>query len=163
MPPWCNKQIQFYNLSSLFIAALFCIKRIGKCACNAIQNCFRFTGGIWSGQVTYHPHSWQFWWDWPLMCSIMLFLFFYRSNDSGLLSHKEHLPVRVLAVGDINRLGSEAAYRVGPLQCYGDSKYRTDLITLWALTLSTCQTHRRYISSARLPFHVLNENHRRTI
>uniref|UniRef100_A0A8C2Q5Y0 Contactin associated protein like 3 n=1 Tax=Cyprinus carpio TaxID=7962 RepID=A0A8C2Q5Y0_CYPCA len=42
------------------------------------------------------------------------------SNDSGLLSHKEHLPVRALTVGDINRSGSEAAYRVGPLQCYGD-------------------------------------------
>ncbi len=107
--------------------------------------------------------SWQFWWDWPLMCSVMLFWFFHRSNDSGLLSHKEHLPVRVLAVGDINRLGSEAAYRVGPLQCYGDSKYRTDLITLWALTLSNCQTHHRYISSAGLAFHVLNENNRRTI
>ncbi|XP_058644606.1 contactin-associated protein-like 4 isoform X4 [Onychostoma macrolepis] len=45
------------------------------------------------------------------------------SNDSGLLSHKEHLPVRVLAVGDINRSGSEAAYRVGPLQCYGDNNF----------------------------------------
>ncbi|TRY64590.1 hypothetical protein DNTS_003144, partial [Danionella cerebrum] len=42
------------------------------------------------------------------------------SNDSGLLSHKEHLPVRALAVGDVSRSGSEAAYRVGPLQCYGD-------------------------------------------
>uniref|UniRef100_A0A8C2KHB0 Contactin associated protein like 3 n=1 Tax=Cyprinus carpio TaxID=7962 RepID=A0A8C2KHB0_CYPCA len=45
------------------------------------------------------------------------------SNDSGLLSHKEHLPVRALTVGDINRSGSEAAYRVGPLQCYGDSNF----------------------------------------
>uniref|UniRef100_A0A673MDL8 Contactin associated protein like 3 n=1 Tax=Sinocyclocheilus rhinocerous TaxID=307959 RepID=A0A673MDL8_9TELE len=45
------------------------------------------------------------------------------SNDSGLLSHKEHLPVRALAVGDINRSGSEAAYRVGPLQCYGDNNF----------------------------------------
>uniref|UniRef100_A0A8C1X5C8 Contactin associated protein like 3 n=1 Tax=Cyprinus carpio TaxID=7962 RepID=A0A8C1X5C8_CYPCA len=44
-------------------------------------------------------------------------------NDSGLLSHKEHLPVRGLAVGDINRSGSEAAYRVGPLQCYGDNNF----------------------------------------
>uniref|UniRef100_A0A9J8BFI3 Contactin associated protein like 3 n=2 Tax=Cyprinus carpio TaxID=7962 RepID=A0A9J8BFI3_CYPCA len=44
-------------------------------------------------------------------------------NDSGLLSHKEHLPVRALAVGDINRSGSEAAYRVGPLQCYGDNNF----------------------------------------
>uniref|UniRef100_A0A673LVY6 Contactin-associated protein-like 4 n=1 Tax=Sinocyclocheilus rhinocerous TaxID=307959 RepID=A0A673LVY6_9TELE len=45
------------------------------------------------------------------------------SNDSGLLSHKEHLPVRALTVGDINRSGSEAAYRVGPLQCYGDNNF----------------------------------------
>uniref|UniRef100_A0A8C1MU01 Contactin associated protein like 3 n=1 Tax=Cyprinus carpio TaxID=7962 RepID=A0A8C1MU01_CYPCA len=45
------------------------------------------------------------------------------SNDSGLLSHKEHLPVRALTVGDINRSGSEAAYRVGPLQCYGDNSF----------------------------------------
>uniref|UniRef100_A0A671NE08 Contactin-associated protein-like 4 n=1 Tax=Sinocyclocheilus anshuiensis TaxID=1608454 RepID=A0A671NE08_9TELE len=49
--------------------------------------------------------------------------FFGRSNDSGLLSHKEHLPVRALTVGDINRSGSEAAYRVGPLQCYGDNNF----------------------------------------
>uniref|UniRef100_A0A8C2KGB2 Contactin associated protein like 3 n=1 Tax=Cyprinus carpio TaxID=7962 RepID=A0A8C2KGB2_CYPCA len=35
----------------------------------------------------------------------------------------DHLPVRALTVGDINRSGSEAAYRVGPLQCYGDSNF----------------------------------------
>ncbi|XP_052463585.1 contactin-associated protein-like 4 isoform X1 [Carassius gibelio] len=45
------------------------------------------------------------------------------SNDSGLLSHKEHLPVRALTLGDISRSGSEAAYRVGPLQCYGDNSF----------------------------------------
>uniref|UniRef100_A0A4W4FQ80 Contactin associated protein like 3 n=1 Tax=Electrophorus electricus TaxID=8005 RepID=A0A4W4FQ80_ELEEL len=45
------------------------------------------------------------------------------ANDSGVLSHKDHLPVRLLAVGDINRPGSEAAYRVGPLQCYGDKDF----------------------------------------
>uniref|UniRef100_A0A8B9K345 Contactin associated protein like 3 n=1 Tax=Astyanax mexicanus TaxID=7994 RepID=A0A8B9K345_ASTMX len=42
------------------------------------------------------------------------------ANDSGFISLKEHLPIRLLAVGDISRPGSEAAYRVGPLQCYGD-------------------------------------------
>lgn len=47
-----------------------------------------------------------------------------RLNDSGVLAHKDHLPVRLLAVGDVSRPGSEAAYRVGPLQCYGDSKYQ---------------------------------------
>ncbi|XP_076876738.1 LOW QUALITY PROTEIN: contactin-associated protein-like 5 [Brachyhypopomus gauderio] len=45
------------------------------------------------------------------------------ADDSGVLSHKDHLPVRLLAVGDINRPGSEAAYRVGPLQCYGDKDF----------------------------------------
>uniref|UniRef100_A0AAR2KCN3 Contactin associated protein like 3 n=1 Tax=Pygocentrus nattereri TaxID=42514 RepID=A0AAR2KCN3_PYGNA len=45
------------------------------------------------------------------------------ANDSGVISHKEHLPIRLLAVGDINRPGSEAAYRVGPLQCYGDNDF----------------------------------------
>ncbi|KAB5543336.1 hypothetical protein PHYPO_G00077880 [Pangasianodon hypophthalmus] len=44
-------------------------------------------------------------------------------NDSGVLSHKEHLPIRLLAVGDVSRPGSEAAYRVGPLQCYGDNDF----------------------------------------
>ncbi|XP_076869296.1 contactin-associated protein-like 5 [Brachyhypopomus gauderio] len=41
-------------------------------------------------------------------------------NDTGLLSYKEHLPVTEIAVGDTNRTGSEAVYRVGSLQCYGD-------------------------------------------
>uniref|UniRef100_A0AAY4B510 Contactin associated protein like 3 n=1 Tax=Denticeps clupeoides TaxID=299321 RepID=A0AAY4B510_9TELE len=45
------------------------------------------------------------------------------ANDSGLLSHKDHLPVRVIAIGDVNRPGSEAAYQVGPLQCYGDTNF----------------------------------------
>ncbi|KAK3521327.1 hypothetical protein QTP70_003170 [Hemibagrus guttatus] len=46
-----------------------------------------------------------------------------RLNDSGILSHKDHLPLRLLAVGDVNRPGSEAAYRVGPLQCFGDNDF----------------------------------------
>ncbi|GAA6072963.1 contactin-associated protein-like 5 isoform X1 [Tachysurus ichikawai] len=41
-------------------------------------------------------------------------------NDTGLLSYKEHLPVTEMVVGDTNRSGSEAVYRVGPLQCRGD-------------------------------------------
>lgn len=45
-----------------------------------------------------------------------------RTEDSGLLTHKESLPVRSLVLGDIQRPGSEAAYRVGPLRCHGDSK-----------------------------------------
>ncbi|KAK5869570.1 hypothetical protein PBY51_024276 [Eleginops maclovinus] len=45
------------------------------------------------------------------------------ANDSGLLTHKETLPVRSLVLGDIRRPGSEAAYRVGPLRCHGDKNF----------------------------------------
>ncbi|XP_062845346.1 contactin-associated protein-like 5 isoform X2 [Trichomycterus rosablanca] len=41
-------------------------------------------------------------------------------NDTGLLSYKEHLPVTEIVVGDTDRSGSEAVYRVGPLKCFGD-------------------------------------------
>uniref|UniRef100_A0A3P8SL49 Contactin associated protein like 3 n=1 Tax=Amphiprion percula TaxID=161767 RepID=A0A3P8SL49_AMPPE len=44
------------------------------------------------------------------------------SSDSGLLTHKETLPVRSLVLGDVQRSGSESAYKVGSLRCYGDSK-----------------------------------------
>uniref|UniRef100_A0A3Q3S3R8 Contactin-associated protein-like 4 n=1 Tax=Mastacembelus armatus TaxID=205130 RepID=A0A3Q3S3R8_9TELE len=45
------------------------------------------------------------------------------TEDSGLLIHKESLPVRSLVLGDIQRPGSEAAYRVGPLRCHGDRNF----------------------------------------
>ncbi|KAE8290556.1 Contactin-associated protein-like 4 Cell recognition molecule Caspr4 Precursor [Larimichthys crocea] len=45
------------------------------------------------------------------------------AEDSGLLTHKESLPVRSLVLGDIQRPGSEAAYRVGPLRCHGDKNF----------------------------------------
>ncbi|KAM9848458.1 contactin-associated protein-like 4 [Aulostomus maculatus] len=45
------------------------------------------------------------------------------TNDSGLLTHKETLPVRSLILGDIQRPGSEAAYEVGPLRCHGDKNF----------------------------------------
>ncbi|XP_075901730.1 contactin-associated protein-like 4 [Nelusetta ayraudi] len=45
------------------------------------------------------------------------------SKDSGLLTHRETLPVRSLVLGDLQRPGSEAAYRVGPLRCHGDNNY----------------------------------------
>ncbi|XP_039668375.1 contactin-associated protein-like 4 isoform X2 [Perca fluviatilis] len=45
------------------------------------------------------------------------------ANDSGLLTHKETLPVRSLVLGDIQRPGSDAAYRVGPLRCHGDRNF----------------------------------------
>ncbi|XP_067107092.1 contactin-associated protein-like 5 [Osmerus mordax] len=42
------------------------------------------------------------------------------SNDTGVLSYKDHLPVREVVIGDTNRTGSEAVYSIGPLRCYGD-------------------------------------------
>uniref|UniRef100_A0A3Q4BB73 Uncharacterized protein n=1 Tax=Mola mola TaxID=94237 RepID=A0A3Q4BB73_MOLML len=45
------------------------------------------------------------------------------AEDSGLLTHKESLPVRSVVLGDIQRAESEAAYRVGPLRCHGDKNF----------------------------------------
>ncbi|XP_017276056.1 contactin-associated protein-like 4 isoform X1 [Kryptolebias marmoratus] len=45
------------------------------------------------------------------------------TDDSGLLTHKESLPVRSLVLGDIQRSRSEAAYKVGPLRCHGDKNF----------------------------------------
>ncbi|KAM3604938.1 uncharacterized protein V6R79_018355 [Siganus canaliculatus] len=45
------------------------------------------------------------------------------AEDSGLLTHKESLPVRSLILGDVQRPGSEAAYRAGPLRCHGDKNF----------------------------------------
>ncbi|XP_031715309.1 contactin-associated protein-like 4 isoform X1 [Anarrhichthys ocellatus] len=45
------------------------------------------------------------------------------ADDSGLLAYKGSLPVRSLVLGDIQRAGSEAAYRVGPLRCHGDKNF----------------------------------------
>nr|XP_061826904.1 contactin-associated protein-like 5 [Nerophis lumbriciformis] len=42
------------------------------------------------------------------------------SNDTGVLSYKDHLPLSQLVIGDIGRAGSQAVYHVGPLRCYGD-------------------------------------------
>ncbi|KAM3862428.1 contactin-associated protein-like 5 [Diretmus argenteus] len=42
------------------------------------------------------------------------------ANDTGILSYKDHLPVSQILIGDTNRTGSEASYRIGPLRCYGD-------------------------------------------
>ncbi|KAM8849515.1 contactin-associated protein-like 4 isoform 2-T3 [Spinachia spinachia] len=45
------------------------------------------------------------------------------AEDSGLVTHKESLPVRSLVLGDVHRPPSEAAYRVGPLRCHGDKNF----------------------------------------
>uniref|UniRef100_Q0V8T8-2 Isoform 2 of Contactin-associated protein like 5-2 n=1 Tax=Mus musculus TaxID=10090 RepID=Q0V8T8-2 len=42
------------------------------------------------------------------------------SNDTGFLSFKDHLPVTQIIISDTNRSNSEAAWRIGPLRCYGD-------------------------------------------
>ncbi|XP_031415052.1 contactin-associated protein-like 5 [Clupea harengus] len=41
-------------------------------------------------------------------------------NDTGLLSYKDHLPLREIAIGDTNRTGSEVVFKIGPLRCYGN-------------------------------------------
>uniref|UniRef100_A0ABM5FST3 Contactin-associated protein-like 4 isoform X2 n=1 Tax=Pogona vitticeps TaxID=103695 RepID=A0ABM5FST3_9SAUR len=45
------------------------------------------------------------------------------TNDSGLLSYKEHLPVTGLFITDTDRPNSEAAYKLGPLLCQGDREF----------------------------------------
>uniref|UniRef100_A0A3Q3N5D1 Contactin associated protein family member 5 n=1 Tax=Mastacembelus armatus TaxID=205130 RepID=A0A3Q3N5D1_9TELE len=42
------------------------------------------------------------------------------TNDTGILSYKDHLPVSQIVIGDTNRTGSQAVYSIGPLRCYGD-------------------------------------------
>uniref|UniRef100_A0A4X2KFJ7 Contactin associated protein family member 4 n=1 Tax=Vombatus ursinus TaxID=29139 RepID=A0A4X2KFJ7_VOMUR len=43
------------------------------------------------------------------------------TNDTGFLSYKEHLPVTQIVITDTDRPNSEAAYKLGPLLCRGDS------------------------------------------
>ncbi|XP_060227615.1 contactin-associated protein like 5-1-like [Meriones unguiculatus] len=45
------------------------------------------------------------------------------TNDTGVLSFKDHLPVTQIIITDINRSNSEAAWRIGPLRCYGDRHF----------------------------------------
>lgn len=54
-----------------------------------------------------------------------------RVNDTGILSYKDHLPVREIIIGDTHRPGSEAVYNIGPLRCYGDSKWSVFLFILF--------------------------------
>lgn len=48
---------------------------------------------------------------------------FCRTNDTGLLSFRDHLPVTQIVIMGTNRSNSEAAWRIGPLRCYGDREY----------------------------------------
>lgn len=52
-----------------------------------------------------------------------MLLLFFRTNDTGFLSYKEHLPVTKIVITDTGRPHSEAAYKLGPLLCRGDSKW----------------------------------------
>ncbi|XP_011896252.1 PREDICTED: contactin-associated protein-like 4 isoform X2 [Cercocebus atys] len=45
------------------------------------------------------------------------------TSDVGVLSHREHLPVTQIVITDADRPGSEAAYKLGPLQCQGDGSF----------------------------------------
>ncbi len=59
-----------------------------------------------------------------LCAAIYFFLFVcHRANDTGILSYKDHLPVSQIVIGDTNRTGSQAVYHIGPLRCYGDSRW----------------------------------------
>ncbi|XP_069481771.1 contactin-associated protein-like 4 [Ambystoma mexicanum] len=45
------------------------------------------------------------------------------ANDTGILSYKEHLPVTQIIITDTDRPNSEAAYKLGPLLCWGDRRF----------------------------------------
>uniref|UniRef100_A0A1B0GWV0 Contactin associated protein-like 5A n=1 Tax=Rattus norvegicus TaxID=10116 RepID=A0A1B0GWV0_RAT len=45
------------------------------------------------------------------------------SNNTGLFSLKDHLPVTHVIITDTNRSNSEAAWRIGPLRCNGDRHF----------------------------------------
>ncbi|XP_053555934.1 contactin-associated protein-like 4 [Bombina bombina] len=45
------------------------------------------------------------------------------SNDTGFLSNKDHLPVRQIVITDTDRTNSDAAYKLGPLKCWGDRSF----------------------------------------
>nr|XP_033818820.1 contactin-associated protein-like 4 [Geotrypetes seraphini] len=45
------------------------------------------------------------------------------SNDTGFISYKEHLPVTQIVITDTDRPNSEAAYKLGPLLCWGDKSF----------------------------------------
>ncbi|XP_023608313.1 contactin-associated protein-like 4 isoform X7 [Myotis lucifugus] len=45
------------------------------------------------------------------------------TNDTGVLSYKEHLPVTKIVITDTGRPHSEAAYKLGPLLCRGDRSF----------------------------------------
>ncbi|XP_049470401.1 contactin-associated protein-like 4 [Panthera uncia] len=71
-----------------------------KCACGSAGSCI---------DPEYHCNCDADWDQW--------------TNDTGVLSHKEHLPVTRIVVTDAARPGSAAAYKLGPLLCQGDRSF----------------------------------------
>lgn len=64
-----------------------------------------------------------------------------RESDSGLLTDKGTLPVRSLVLGDVSRPGSESVYRLGHLQCHGDSKS----IIIFKQSVKKCKKKKNHI------------------
>lgn len=73
---------------------------------------------------------------------------FLRTKDTGFLSFKDHLPVTQIIITDTNRSNSEAAWRIGPLRCYGDREYNIPLFL-------NCMSARCFRSLIPFPFSVL--------
>lgn len=74
---------------------------------------------------------------------------FLRTKDTGFLSFKDHLPVTQIIITDTNRSNSEAAWRIGPLRCYGDRKYYIPLFL-------NCMSRRCFGFLIPFPFSVLS-------
>ncbi|XP_069790956.1 contactin-associated protein-like 5 isoform X2 [Narcine bancroftii] len=74
--------------------------RVQKCECGLEENCL---------DTTYHCNCDGDRDKW--------------TNDTVLLSYKDLLPVTQIIIGDTNRTNSKAAYKLGPLRCYGDKNY----------------------------------------
>lgn len=45
------------------------------------------------------------------------------ANDTGIFSYRDHLPVSQIVITDTDRPNSEAAYKLGPLLCWGDRRF----------------------------------------
>lgn len=76
------------------------------------------------GKDPYKCSAWGVWqvssFCWPH--TALVGVFSPRTNDTGVLSYKEHLPVTRIVVADAARPSSAAAYKLGPLLCQGDRK-----------------------------------------
>ncbi|XP_069588760.1 contactin-associated protein-like 5 [Ranitomeya imitator] len=69
------------------------------------------------------------------------------TSDIGFLTFKDHLPVSQIVISDTNRSGSEAAWRVGALRCYGDR-------SLWNSASFTSGTSYLYFPTFFLDFSI---------